>query len=148
MKSRFGLVHINNSGINVNPVTVTDVGIDRPTSNLTSSIYKFTLVTSGFQFGPTPPANQYQTQNNYNFVDNLSWVKGAHTLTFGGQYTRVLLDKLFPQVFNGQLFFTNTSDGPQISRTLLRRQRGVQFRWRRRLQPRLPAKRFGSVRTG
>ena len=106
---RFGLVHINNSGINVNPVTATDAGIDRPTSNLTSSIYKFTLATSGFQFGPTPPANQYQTQNNYNFVENLSWVKGAHTFTFGGQYIRVNLDKLFPQVFNGQLFFTNTA---------------------------------------
>ena len=108
---RFGLVHINNSAINVNPVTAADAGIDRPTSNLTSSIYKFTFNTSGFQFGPTPQANQAQTQNNYNFVENLSWVKGAHTLTFGGQYVRVRLDKLFPQVFNGQLFFTNTSPG-------------------------------------
>ena len=107
---RFGLVHNNNSGINVNPVTANDVGINRPTSNLTSSIYKFTFSTSGFQFGPTPPANQHQTQNNYNFVDNLSWVKGAHTLTFGGQYIRVNLDKLFPQVFNGQVFFTNTAN--------------------------------------
>jgi hypothetical protein len=106
---RFGLIHIDNSATNVNPVTVADAGIDRPTSNLTNSIYKFTFVTSGFQFGPTPQANQSQTQNNYNFVDNLSWVKGAHTFTFGGQYIRANLDKLFPQVFNGQLFFTNTS---------------------------------------
>ncbi|HEY6766976.1 MAG TPA: TonB-dependent receptor, partial [Candidatus Sulfotelmatobacter sp.] len=37
------------------------------------------------------------------------WVHGAHTLTFGGQFIRVNLDKLFPQVFNGQLFFTNTA---------------------------------------
>jgi hypothetical protein len=106
---RFGLVHINNSGINVNPVTVNDVGINRPTSNLTSSIYKFTFATSGFQFGPTPPANQFQTQNNFNFVENLSWVHGAHTFTFGGQFIRVNLDKLFPQVFNGQVFFTNVA---------------------------------------
>lgn len=106
---RFGLIHINNSGINVDPVTANDVGIDRPTSNLTSSIYKFTFGSSGFQFGPTPPANQYQTQNNYNFVENLSWVRGKHTFTFGGQYVRVNLDKKFPQVFNGQVFFTNTA---------------------------------------
>jgi hypothetical protein len=105
---RFGLVHINNTAVNVNPVTVGDAGITRPTDNLTSSIYKFTFLTSGFQFGPTPQANQAQTQNNYNFVDNLSWVHGQHTFTVGGQYTRVRLDKLFPQVFNGQLFFTNT----------------------------------------
>ena len=105
---RFGLVHINNTATNVNPVTVSDAGIDRPTDNLTSSVYKFTFLTSGFQFGPTPQANQSQNQNNYNFVDNLSWVHGAHTLTFGGQYVRVRLDKKFPQVFNGQLFFTQT----------------------------------------
>jgi hypothetical protein len=105
---RFGLVHINNSATNVDPVTADDAGIDRPTSNLTNSIYKFTFLTSGFQFGPTPQANQSQDQNNYNFVEDLSWVRGAHTFTFGGQYTRVRLDKLFPQVFNGQLFFTNT----------------------------------------
>src|SRR5579872_3510142 len=106
---RFGYVRINNSAININPVTASDVGIDRPTSNLTSSIYKFTFSTSGFQFGPTPQANQYQTQNNFNFVDNFGWVHGAHTFTFGGQFVRVNLDKQFPQVFNGQLFFTNTT---------------------------------------
>jgi hypothetical protein len=106
---RFGYVRINNSALNVNPVTVSDAGIDRPTDNLTTSIYKFTFLTSGFQFGPTPQANQYQTQNNLNFVDNLSWVRGAHTFTFGGQFVRVNLNKLFPQVFNGQLFFTNTT---------------------------------------
>jgi hypothetical protein len=85
------------------------VGIDRPTNNITNSIYKFTLGSSGIQIGPTPPANQAQTQNNFNFVETLSWVNGKHTFRFGGEYTRVNLDKLFPQVFNGQLFFVNTS---------------------------------------
>ena len=85
------------------------LGIDRPTNNITSSIYKFTLFgSSGFQLGPTPPADQFQTQNNYNFLDTVSWVKGAHIFRFGGEYTRVNLDKLFPQTFNGQLFFFNT----------------------------------------
>jgi hypothetical protein len=109
---RFGFVRINNSAINVNPVTVTDVtpNIDRPTNNLTQSIYKFTLLSSGFQFGPTPQANQTQVQNNYNFVETLSWVRGRHSFRFGGELTRVNLNKRFPQVFNGQLFFTNTFD--------------------------------------
>ncbi|HUO13697.1 MAG TPA: TonB-dependent receptor [Verrucomicrobiae bacterium] len=114
---RFGYVRINNSAINVNPVTADDVGIDRPTSNLTSSIYKFTFETSGFQFGPTPQANQYQIQNNYNFVDNLSWVHGAHTLTFGGQFVRANLNMQFPQVFNGQLFLTATNPSPGVNLT-------------------------------
>src|SRR5712691_6583304 len=108
---RFGYVRINNSLINLPPagVTADTVGIDRPTNNITNSIYKFTLGSSGIQIGPTPPANQAQTQNNFNFVETLSWVKGKHTFRFGGEYTRVNLDKLFPQVFNGQLFFVNTS---------------------------------------
>lgn len=111
---RFGYVRINNSLINLPPagVTADAVGIDRPTNNITNSIYKFTLGSSGIQIGPTPPADQAQTQNNFNFVETLSWVKGKHTFRFGGEYTRVNLDKLFPQVFNGQLFFVNTNGTP------------------------------------
>ena len=145
---RFGLVHINNNAINVDPVTVADAGIDRPTDNLTNSIYKFTFSTSGFQFGPTPQANQSQTQNNYNFVDDLSWVKGAHTFTVGGQYTRVRLDKLFPQVFNGQLFFTNTSATETDFGKLRGRDAGIQLRRRRRLQPCVQAEQLGGVCPG
>ena len=117
---RFGFNHINDSLENIAPVgslnggstgplTAQVLGIDRPTSNLTSSIYKFTLAS--FQIGPTPFADQHQDQNNYNLVDNVSWVRGNHTWRFGGEYTRVNLNKLFPQVFNGQLFFVPTNNG-------------------------------------
>src|SRR5437868_864238 len=66
---RFGFVRINNTLGNIPPITATDLGLDRPTNSVTNSIYKFTLGSSGIQIGPTPPANQSQTQNNYNFVD-------------------------------------------------------------------------------
>jgi hypothetical protein len=109
---RFGFVRISNDLVNVPPVTATDLGIQRPTNNATTSIYKFVFGSSGFEIGPTPAADQFQNQNNYNFVDTLSWVKGAHVFRFGGEYTRVNLDKAFPQVFNGELFFTNTPANP------------------------------------
>ncbi len=110
---RFGFVHINDQLNNVAPVTTGDVGIDRPTNNVTDSIYKFVLSTSGFEIGPAPFANQHQDQNNYDLTDTVSWVKGRHVFRFGGEFTRVNLNKLFPQVFNGELFFTNTSsNGP------------------------------------
>ena len=105
---RFGFVHINDQLNNIDPITVTDVGIQRPTNSVTSSIYKFVLGSSGFELGPAPFANQSQDQNNFDLVDTVSWVKGKHVLRFGGEYTRVNLDRLFPQVFNGELFFTNT----------------------------------------
>jgi hypothetical protein len=112
--ARFGYVRISYSLKNIAPVTAADVGIDRPTSNITDSMYKFTLFgSSGFQLGPTPPADQFQTQNNYNFLDTVSWVHGAHVFRFGGEYTRINLDKLFPQVFNGQLFFFNNPGSPE-----------------------------------
>lgn len=113
---RFGLDHIKNSLNNVLPVTTLGpltaslLGIDRPTNNVTTSIYKFTLGSSGFQIGPSPEADQFQTQNNYNFVENMTWVRGPHSLSWGGEFTRVNLDKLFPQVFNGQLIFANGID--------------------------------------
>jgi len=34
--------------------------------------------------GPADP--QFQKQNTYQVVDNLTWVRGKHTLKFGGQY--------------------------------------------------------------
>jgi hypothetical protein len=106
---RLGFIRINNSDINVPPVTASQAGIDRPTNNLTDSIYKFTFVSSGFQFGPTPQANQYQAQNDFNFIDTLGWVRGKHNLRFGGEFTPVSLNKQFPQVFNGQLYFGNST---------------------------------------
>jgi Carboxypeptidase regulatory-like domain/TonB dependent receptor len=110
---RFGFVHINDQLNNVDPVTADDVGIDRPTNNVTQSIYKFVLSTSGFEFGPAPFANQHQDQNNYDLTDTVSWVKGRHVFRFGGEATFVNLNKLFPQVFNGELFFTDTpTNGP------------------------------------
>jgi hypothetical protein len=105
---RFGYIRMNYSLLNSPPVTASDLGIDRPSNSITQSIYKFTFNTSGFQIGPTPPADQFQTQNNFNFVDTLSWVKGAHDIRFGAEYTRVNLDKKFPQTFNGQIFFNNS----------------------------------------
>ena len=62
---RFGLVRINDTLANIPPVTASDLGIDRPSNNITSSIYKFTFDSSGFQIGPTPFANQSQVQNNF-----------------------------------------------------------------------------------
>jgi hypothetical protein len=113
---RFGYVRIQYSLKNIAPVTAADLGIDRPTNNISDSIYKFTQFGSaGFQLGPTPPADQFQTQNNYNLVDTVSWVKGPHIFRFGGEYTRVNLDKLFPQVFNGQLFFSNVPGAPSTA---------------------------------
>ncbi len=106
---RLGFIRINNSDINVPPITASQAGITRPTNNLTDSIYKFTFVSSNVNFGPTPQANQFQAQNNFNFIETLGLVKGKHNWRFGGEFTPVSLNKQFPQVFNGQLYFGNST---------------------------------------
>ena len=105
---RFGFVHISYQLNNIPPVTTGDLGIDRPTNSVTDSIYKLVFSSSGFEIGPAPFGNQSQTQNNPSAVDTISWVRGAHVLRLGGEMTFVNLQKDFPQVFNGELFFTNT----------------------------------------
>ncbi|HLH02106.1 MAG TPA: carboxypeptidase-like regulatory domain-containing protein [Bryobacteraceae bacterium] len=108
---RFGFVRINNQDINSPIVTVNDLGINRPNNNVDDLIYKFTLNSSGFQIGPTPGANQTQTQNNLILLNTTSWASGKHLIRFGGEFDYVMLDKDFPQVFNGQLFFSPGTAG-------------------------------------
>ena len=153
---RFGIVHINNAAINSAPITADDLGLNRPMSNITDSIYKFTFVSSGFQIGPTPQADQHQTQNNINALDTVSWVHGKHIFRFGGEMTFVNLDKSFPQTFNGQIFFASTAQngplGSDCSHLGLPefpgRSTAIQL-WRRWcLQPQLQAERLCSVPAG
>ncbi len=110
---RFGFVRINNKAVNTPIVTADQLGIQRPNNNLDNLIYKFTF-SSGFQIGPTPAANQTQDQNNIILLNTTSWSNGKHLVRFGGEFDRVNLDKDFPQVFNGQLFFSpgTTASGP------------------------------------
>lgn len=108
---RFGFVHIGNDLDNVQIVDSNQLGIVRPNSNVTTNIYKFQLLASGFQIGPAPFANQAQVQNNFTVVDTVSFNRGHHSVRFGGQADRVNLDKNFPQLFNGLGIFVPTPTG-------------------------------------
>jgi hypothetical protein len=111
-EARFGYVRIHNSSINAPIVTANDLGIDRPNSNVDNLSYKFTFNSLGINIGPTPGANQDQLQNNFVASDTASFSHGRHLIRFGGEYDRVNLDKEFPQVFNGQVFFSPSDPAP------------------------------------
>ena len=51
--------------------------------------------------GPDPNAPQYSVQNTYQGTDNLTWVKGAHTLKFGVEYRKYISPQLFIQRSRG-----------------------------------------------
>ena len=103
---RYGYVHINSGNINSPIVTADQLGIHRPNNNVDNLIYKFTFNSSGFQIGPTPAANITAAQNNTTILNTTSWSNAKHLIRFGGEFDGIRLDKNFPQVFNGQLFFS------------------------------------------
>ena len=102
---RFGWVHIANSINNEQVIGLGDLGISRPNSNVDTNIYRFQFAQSGFQFGPTPAASQSQQQNNFTILDTLSATIGRNQLRVGQQIDRALLNKNFPQLFNGLVVF-------------------------------------------
>jgi hypothetical protein len=108
---RFGFVRIYSGDINSPIVTADQLGINRPNNNVDNLIYKFTLNSSGFQIGPTPAADITAQQSNLTLLNTTSWSNGKHLIRFGGEFDRINLDKNFPQVFNGQLFFSPGTSG-------------------------------------
>jgi carboxypeptidase family protein len=55
----------------------------------------------GINVGPAPNNPQYSTQNLYQLLDNLSWVKGNHTLKFGIEGRKYISPQLFIQRSRG-----------------------------------------------
>ncbi|HEY6181375.1 MAG TPA: carboxypeptidase regulatory-like domain-containing protein [Terriglobales bacterium] len=63
---------------------------------------------NGLQIGPDSQAPQFTIQNLYQFVDNVSWTKGAHTLKFGGEYRWYISPQSFTQRQRGDYNYNST----------------------------------------
>jgi hypothetical protein len=51
----------------------------------------------GVNIGPNPNAPQETIQNLYQVTDNVSWIKGAHTFSFGGDFRKYISPQSFTQ---------------------------------------------------
>lgn len=49
----------------------------------------------GLDIGPNPNAPQTYVENNYQVVNNLTWLRGNHSLKFGGDFRRVISPQSF-----------------------------------------------------
>ena len=56
---------------------------------------------AGLVLGPDGNAPQFTIQNFYQFVDNVSWVKGKHSFKFGGEYRWYISPQQFTQRARG-----------------------------------------------
>ena len=102
---RFGFLDLRSQISNQDLVSANQLGIVRPSNNLTDDIYRFDVL--GLGIGPNETANLSQAQHDYTWADTVSYSLGKHFLRFGGIYTHVSMDQDFPQVFNGLVFFTS-----------------------------------------
>jgi len=63
----------------------------------------------GLDIGPNPNAPQTYVENNYQVVNNLTWLRGNHSLKFGGDFRRVISPQSFVQRQRGDYQY-NTFD--------------------------------------
>jgi Carboxypeptidase regulatory-like domain/TonB dependent receptor len=102
---RFGFLDLRSLTSNQDPVTASQLGIIRPSNNVTNEIYRFDVL--GVGIGPNDSANMSQAQHNYTWEDTISYSLGKHFLRVGGMYTHTSMDRDFPQDFNGLLYFSS-----------------------------------------
>jgi hypothetical protein len=63
---------------------------------------------SGLNIGPNPNAPQFTVQNFYGFTDNISIIKGSHSLKFGGEYHWYISPQGFTQRARGDYQYNGT----------------------------------------
>lgn len=92
-----------------------DAGVT-PFNNGAPQIALTGYVTIG---GPTN-LPQGRHDNNYNYVDNISWTKGSHTLKWGVDYLRILFNSFFTNTGRGAFTFQdNVFTGNAVADLLL-----------------------------
>ncbi len=73
-----------------------------------------TISISGFDnFGETFLVPQGRTQNSFQYLDTLSWVKGRHTFKFGVDINRYQSPSVFDLLGRGLIIFGSVSDFQQ-----------------------------------
>ncbi len=69
-----------------------------------------TMDDLGLNVGPNPNAPQYGIQNLYQATDNLTWIKGSHTLKFGVEGRKYISPQKFIQRSRGDYEWGTLSD--------------------------------------
>lgn len=102
---RFGFLDLQFQTVNQPIVTADQLGIVRPSNNLTSDIYRFTVL--GVNIGPNDSYDMSQLQHSFTWSDTVSYSLGKHFLRVGGLFTHTGMDRNFPQNYNGLVGFSS-----------------------------------------
>jgi hypothetical protein len=60
------------------------------------------------QLGPNPNAPQFEIENNYQIVNNVSYTAGGHAVKFGGDFRKLISPQSFVQRARGDYHYTAT----------------------------------------
>ena len=112
---RFGVNVIGYKLRNVAPVTAEDLGIDRPTNNVSSDMYRLNFTELGVQMGPFPSSPMWSLSDGLSLIETLSWVHGAHNFRFGGGFDHADVRRFNPIDDDGFLYFSPDSTAPFYS---------------------------------
>ena len=106
---RFGWSTIYGPGKPSQPISSSQLGIESPLSNLFPGMPTLSF-TNMFTLGPSPLGINYSQTKTYSVGDMMTWVKGLHTIRFGGEYKRQEVDAPYFDVFpNGEMFYLGFS---------------------------------------
>ncbi len=126
--TRVQLVGLNLSQIYGSLINETRVGYNRYTQTFTPLDVDFDPASMGLITGATngglptilvggfvslgAPNNlpRGRVSSAYQFADNVTWTRGAHTIKFGGEYRRPLVNSFNDVNSRGQLNFNNLAD--------------------------------------
>ena len=103
---RFGVNVIGYKFRNIAPVTAQDLGIDRPTNNVSADMYRLNFSSLGFQMGPFPSSPMWSLSDGLSLIETLSWVHGGHSFRFGGGFDNADVRRFNPIDDDGFLFFS------------------------------------------
>lgn len=67
-----------------------------------------TLDDLGLNIGPDPNAPQFGIENNYQLVNNLTWLRGNHTFKFGADFRWIISPQSFSQRVRGDYEYLTT----------------------------------------
>jgi len=74
----------------------------------TSEFPNITLEDLNLNIGPDPNAPQFTIENNYQIVDNLSYLAGDHSMKFGGDFRVLVSPQRFVQRERGDYQYSTT----------------------------------------
>ena len=103
---RFGVNVISYKFRNIAPVTTQDLGIERPTNNVSSDMYRLNFSSLGFQMGPFPSSPMSSLTDGLSLIETLSWVHGNHSIRVGGGFDHADVRRFNPIDDDGFLFFS------------------------------------------